>query len=85
MHYRGKIKKRLFHLTIESSHPPKSDIITNPSGDKLGTIIKLIETTAHKYEALAILELKSEFESKQHSLLIKGQDSLVMLHPLIYH
>ena len=55
MHYRGKAKKRLYRLHIQSElHPMKKMKISTHENKTVGELMEVIELDIGQYQALAV-------------------------------
>lgn len=61
MHYRGKAKKRLYQIQINSPTEPARQVrIINESGKAIGEVIKVLETDENSFAALAVCSKDEE-------------------------
>lgn len=73
MHYRGKAKKRLSYLVIESDQEIKAkETIQRDDNTEVGQIIKIVKTGKNNYEALAILKTETEKNNAFENLRFKN-------------
>lgn len=84
-HYLGKQKRRTYRIRITSDTEPKAgdQLATETSTDNqyTGTLISIHPTANNKYEALAVIQIKSAAEGK---LKLKDFDSKISLLELPY-
>lgn len=84
-HYLGKQKRRTYHINILTDGKPKAgqQLATETSTENqyIGTLITVHATAENKYEALAVIQIKS---AEQEKLKLKDSASDITLLELPY-
>ncbi len=84
-HYLGKQKRRTYRIKIISDSEPKAGELlatdTSTENQYTGTLVTVHQTAENKYEALAVIQIKSAEEEK---LRLKNADADITLIELPY-
>jgi folate-binding protein YgfZ len=81
-HYRGQVKRRMYHLSLTSASTASANTaILDSDGKQLGSIVNAVSIDKDNIEALAVLSSKA---LDCNYLFIENQQVAVTYHPMPY-